>query len=220
MTSRKLDMARPRPTCFELTQTAGQGTDGANLLQIRVEAQTEKNHDSVLPTFSSYHTIHNTSTAADRPSITCLHLQAQAATETATARLLQSLLNITIYTPKLDSVLLRLGSFEDDTTPDIPYLLEGARLANQLVEDLIAFDTDGLQIQCGVSKLVVFRPGVDARAFVEMCKVFNRGCIDGVVVEGPSSVKKESVLTERGFLVLWHPLERSVKAVVEYLWVL
>lgn len=205
-------MARPRPTRFEMYQTANHATDSADRLQKSACRQLESQNNSENPISPCQ----NEKTTADMLSITCQTPQAQTAP--ATSRLLQSLLNITTYTPKLDSVLLRSGSFEDDTTPNIPgLLLEGARLANQLVEDLIAFDTEGLRIRCGVPRLVVFRAGVDARAFVEMYEAFNRDCIDGVVVEGASCGGKEEVLRERAFWSLWHALERSVQTLVEHL---
>lgn len=129
-----------------------------------------------------------------------------------TTRLLTSLLNIASFTPKLESVLLRSGYFEPDTgTIAIPYLLlEGARLANQLVEDLVAFDIEA-RTQMNVPRFPIFRAGVDARTFVELYEAFNRDCIDGV------EASKEGISRQRDFLGFWHGLERSARRLVGYL---
>lgn len=135
-----------------------------------------------------------------------------ALNSTTTNRLRQSLLNITTFTLKFDSIILRYGSLEDDdTTLDTScLLLEGARLANQLIEDLIAFDIDG-RTQRGVPRFPVSRAGVDGRAFVELYEAFNRECIDGM--EG----YKEAKLRERAFYGFWHALERSSGASMGHL---
>ncbi|KAF2161803.1 hypothetical protein M409DRAFT_27859 [Zasmidium cellare ATCC 36951] len=123
--------------------------------------------------------------------------------------LLHSLLQIPAFAPKLTIALLNSGSSTDSNLPAL--LHEAARLANQLVADLIAFDTSGHREECNVSRSAVMKVGIEARAFVEMYEAWVRDCVDGV------GFAKEEVGREKGLMEFWGALVREVEGLVELL---
>ena len=138
----------------------------------------------------------------------------QTSVNTPTAiRLRASLLNVTAFPLDFNSILFCSSKSQETSTLSVHcLLLEGARLANQLVEDLIAFDLDG-RTAARVPRLPFFHAGVDSRAYVELYEAHNRDCIDGMGLACQELEKSRS----QYFQLSWQGLVRSVRTLLAYL---
>lgn len=120
-------------------------------------------------------------------------------------RLHNTILSLQKFTPELNSALNQPYDFKQLENPNpLISIIEAARIANQLVEHILAFDQDGTRARSGISRLTLLRAGVDSRAFVELYEAFLRDLLDG------GECGKEVRIHEARFWDFWRAMEWSV----------
>lgn len=132
-----------------------------------------------------------------------------------TTRLLAFLLSVLSFSHNFNTLSYSPLNAVSDSDPSIP-LLEAARLANQLLEHILAYDdfhrTLSPQTQQDLNlRLALFRTGVECRAFVELFMALQKEEVDGNL-EG-----KRGLLRSGAFGEFWDSLGRGVRVLVKLL---
>ena len=136
-----------------------------------------------------------------------------------TTRLCRSLFSILSFPHNFNNPSYNSLNAYSDSDPSIP-LLEAARLANQLLEHILAYDDFNRtlppptqnQTQDDLNlRLALFRTGVECRAFVELFMALQKEEVDGNL-EG-----KTGLLRSGAFGEFWGSLGRGVRGLVKLL---